>query len=148
MEKDNLRGEAMPEQPDQTPQSKEQRSPFYSAMIPVQAVQSDDATVVIMEVPWGQHVTASSKREPGDQRNYARGYRLALARAMVKLGREIERAERKQIKAEIEEAESAVRLAAEIHVAKMVERERTRPEREARAARARAEALKGRRKRV
>lgn len=76
-------------------------SPVFDTEIPIHAVQDKNATVVITQTPWGITATGSSKREPGDQRNPARAYRLALGRALKNLGEQIVREENRFLRQEI-----------------------------------------------
>lgn len=98
---------------------------------PILAVQSKNATVVVAEAPWGIQVAGESKREPFDQQNYARGYRLALGRALINLGYEIQRQERRAIRQEILEQHEAHRQLVEEFVAGAVERSETAKTRDA-----------------
>lgn len=74
---------------------------IHNFQLPILAVQDENATIVALQTPWGIEATGSSKREPGDRKDYARGYRLALARALVNLGWEINRQEREAIRRDI-----------------------------------------------
>lgn len=79
---------------------------IHNFTLPILAVQDENATVVVLQTPWGTEATGSSKREPGDHKDYARGYRLALSRALINLGYEMQRQERAAIRTEITAAES------------------------------------------
>lgn len=129
-----------------TPSSKEltktmpDHNPIFESAVAVHAVQDDNATTVVVQVPWGVLATGSSKREPGDRKDYARAYRLALGRALKSLGHQLLHLEADQLQAEADERVRQGILAEQARLAAEEEAERTRPEREARAAQFRAEA--------
>ncbi len=55
----------------------------------VEVLQDENATVVKLVDHRGKFTTGSSKRAPGDPKNYPLGMDLAIARAMVKHGMSI-----------------------------------------------------------
>jgi len=63
--------------------------PLTKNTVEVLLMQDENATVATVTVPWGRYATGSSKRAPGDPKDYGRAYRLAVARAMIRLGRTI-----------------------------------------------------------
>jgi hypothetical protein len=76
------------------------RGPLAQQQLSLVILQDDNATVVALMAPWGAYSTGSSKREPGDGKNFGRGYRIATARAMIRLGEAILKDERQQIRRE------------------------------------------------
>lgn len=55
----------------------------------LEVIQDENATAVKLIDFWGRYTTGSSKRCPGDPKDYARGLDLAMARAMIKHGEAI-----------------------------------------------------------
>jgi hypothetical protein len=55
----------------------------------VEVIQDENATAVKLIDYNGRYTTGSSKRCPGDPKDYRRGLDLAIARAMIKHGEAI-----------------------------------------------------------
>lgn len=81
--------------------------PLRQQQVQLVIMQGDNAAVVSAVSPWGVFATGDSKREPGDKKNYGRGYRVAVARALMRLSWEILRQEKELMKVEARERTEA-----------------------------------------